>query len=382
MAKNPQHIPSPSYEDIIDNLDYGVVCVDTSLVVTVFNHSAEKMVGVSRSQAIGHETTEVFKNDPWFTDLLKRTLTDGKIFSDCEGMLKRRLPPPQPVGVTTSRVFTPEGDLSGAVALVKDITGIKALEEKSERKERLAYIGAIATNLAHEVKNPLSGIKGSAQLLERRLDDDSLKEFTGIIVKESDRLDSIVRDMLDFARPRTIKKQEVNIHKVLDDVLGLISIEGGEAKEETGGTPVKMLKEYDPSLPPVIGDEDRLKQVFLNLIKNAREALTGAAGEVRVSTRMVTDFHISHEGSGSAKFVSIDVTDSGCGIPRENLEKIFTPFFTTKSGGSGLGMAISYRIIKEHEGYLKVDSEPKRGTRVSVYLPIAGKENQMDKRLG
>jgi two-component system nitrogen regulation sensor histidine kinase GlnL len=159
-----------------------------------------------------------------------------------------------------------------------------------------------------------------------------------------------------------MKKRRLNIHKVLDEVVLLLT------KGHKGPT---FVKEYDPSLPPVLGDEDKLTQVLLNLIKNAREAIGEKEGEVRVITRMVTDFHLVDEGSKEAKLAAVEIRDTGCGIPQENLEKVFTPFFTTKPGGSGLGMAISYRIIKEHGGFLTIDSKPGGGTRVDVYLPTA-----------
>jgi two-component system nitrogen regulation sensor histidine kinase GlnL len=353
---------TPPYENIIENLSEGVICVDTSLVVIVFNQSAERMTGLSRAQALFRPLGEVLKRDVWLVEILENTVREQKLFSEYEERLHRRLFEPLPVGVTTNQVFDPEGNLTGAVALIKDLSGIKSLETESSRKERLAYMGTFATNLAHEVKNPLGGIRGAAQLLSKKVKGEGLGEYTDVIIRAVDRLNLIVKEMLDFATPGKVKKRGLNIHKVLDEVVLLLS-EGHKGP--------KLVKEYDPSLPQILGDEDKLTQVFLNFVKNAREAIGENEGEVRVVTRMVTDFHLVDEGSKEAKLAAVEIRDTGCGIPPENLEKVFTPFFTTKPGGSGLGMAISYRIIKEHGGFLKIDSKPDEGTRVGVYLPTA-----------
>ncbi len=351
----------PSYENIIENLNEGVIAVIPSLEVTVFNQAAERMVEFSRAQALGRNLAEVFAMDRWLVEMMRMTIEGGKLFSDYEETLHRRISPPMPVAVSTTQVFDPEGNLTGAAVLMKDLTGIRSLESETLRKERLAYIGSFAANIAHEIKNPLGGIKGSAQLLAKKLKDGSLREYTDVIIKEADRLNRIVREMLDFTKTKKLRKKNLNIYKVLDAVISLV-------EREEGGPAV--VRRYDPSLPAVTGDEGKLTQVFLNLVKNAVEAVGGRDGEVSVSTRMVTEFHIVAEGSKEAKFAEIEISDTGCGIPQENLEKIFTPFFTTKPGGSGLGMAISYRIIKEHGGFLKIESSPGKGTRVMVYLPV------------
>jgi len=181
------------------------------------------------------------------------------------------------------------------------------------------------------------------------------------LAKEADRLNLILNDMLDFARPARLDRKPLNIHKVLDSVV-LLLMEGLPAEA--------FVKAYDPSIPDVLGDENQLTQVFLNLVKNAREAL-GKDGEIRLTTRIITEFHLVEDGSASGKMVSVEVKDNGCGIKEEDLEKIFTPFFTTKPKGSGLGMAITLKLIKEHNGLLKIDSTPGEGTAVTVFLPVA-----------
>ncbi|MBI5560167.1 MAG: PAS domain-containing protein [Deltaproteobacteria bacterium] len=348
------------YENIIENLNVGVVCAAASMDISVFNQAMERMTEFSRGHAVGKNIREVFTRDGWLVDAFEKTFGEGKVFSDYEGLLHRRLSPPLPVGVSTMHVIDPEGNSTGVISLVKDLSGIKSLESESLRKERLAYIGTFAANLAHEVRNPLGGIRGAAQLLSRKLKDEGLKEYTGVIIKEADRLNSTVKEMLDFTKPAKLRKRNLNIHKILDAVILLL-------KEEEGPP---IIKAYDPSLPPVVGDENGLTQVFLNLIKNGREAVGEKEGEVRVVTRMITEFHMVERGSKEAKFAEIEVADTGCGISKDDTERVFTPFFTTKRGGSGLGLPISYRIIQEHGGFLRIDSTPGKGTKVGVYLPV------------
>ncbi|MBI2412999.1 MAG: PAS domain-containing protein [Deltaproteobacteria bacterium] len=350
-----------SYEDILENLSEGLIAVDIDGRVSVFNQSAEKMAGVSRSLVIGKQLKDAFRRDERLVEMLTKTLREGRLFAEYEEKLHRRLGGTLPVGITTSQVFDADGNVTGASALIKDLSGIKSLEAGSLRKERLAYIGTFAANLAHEIRNPLSGIRGAAQLLAKKVKDESLADYMRVIMKEADRLNLILNDMLDFARPARLDRKPLNIHKVLDSVALLL---------KDGMPPDAFVRAYDPSIPDVLGDENQLTQVFLNLVKNAKEAL-GKKGEIRLTTRIITEFHLIEDGSASGKMVSVEVRDNGCGIKEEDLEKIFTPFFTTKPKGSGLGMAITLKIIKEHNGLLKIDSTPGEGTTVTVCLPIA-----------
>ncbi len=350
-----------SHEDILENLSEGVIAIDTRSVITVFNQSAEKMTELSRSSVLGRPMKEVFRHDARLVEMLEKTLDEGRLFAEYEERLHRRFSGALPIGITTSQIFDSNGALTGATALIKDLSGIKSLEAASLRKERLAYIGQFAANLAHEIKNPLSGLRGAAQLLKRRIRDETLGEYTDVLIKEADRLDGIVNDMLDFSRPARLRIKELNIHKVLDSVILLLK----------DGFPDAFVKGYDPSLPPISGDEGQLTQVFLNLMKNAGEAL-GPEGQIKITTRILTEFHIVEEGFPAGKTVSIEIQDNGCGIKKDDLERIFTPFFTTKPKGSGLGMAISLKIIKEHGGHLKIDSTLGKGTAITVYLPLKG----------
>lgn len=385
---------SASYEDLIEGLSEGIIAVDTSMRVTVFNQSAEKISELSRTLILGRPVNDFFNRDARLIEMLEKTLSEGKLFAEYEEKLHRRFSGPVPVGITTSQIFDAGGVPSGAVAVIKDLSGIKSLEAGTLRNERLAYIGTFAANLAHEIKNPLSGIRGAAQLLMKKIKDDTLSDYTAIIIREADHLNRIVNEMLDFARPARLVKKEFNIHQALDAVVFLAE----EGRTPPGSrTPDTLRRDYDPSLPPVFGDEGQLKQVFLNLIKNAMEAV-GKDGQIQIVTRIITDFHLieasprmskAGEGQPGSKvggkpalacpkrgMAAVEIRDNGSGISRDDMDRIFTPFFTTKPKGSGLGLALSLKIIKEHGGHLKIDSTPGAGTTVIVYVPIAEKETQ------
>lgn len=353
-------------ENIIEYLGEGVIGIDAGRLITVYNQAAERISGLSRVLTIGRPLKDIFSKDTWLTDMLEKTLNEGKVFIEHENIISQRMGGMAPVRVTTSTVLDPNGAIIGAVALLRDLSGIKSIKEESVRKDRLAFLGTFAAGIAHEVKNPLGGIRGAAQLLSRKVRETGLTEYTDIIIREVDRLNNILEEVLDFANPRRIKPLPINIHEVLDTVILL-------GNTMTEGKAAHLIKSYDPSLPQVLGDKEHLIQVFLNLIKNSIEAVD-KNGEIILNTRMLTDFHLVEEGYRAAKMASVEIKDNGCGISKENMEKIFTPFFTTKAKGSGLGLALSFRIIKEHGGFFKIDSNPGKGTAISIFLPIAEKQ--------
>jgi two-component system nitrogen regulation sensor histidine kinase GlnL len=225
-------------------------------------------------------------------------------------------------------------------------------------------MGTLAAGLAHEIKNPLGGIKGAAQLLRRAArSDPSVAEYTDIMIREVDRVNDLIEQLLDLSRPAGLNLAPVNIHEILDQVLWL---EGQTA----AGTQIQLRKRFDPSLPPVRADRAQLTQVFLNLVKNAFQAM-GQSGTLIVTTRLQTDFRVRDQGGPATRFIWVDIADEGAGIREADLPQIFSPFFTTKTNGTGLGLAICYRIIKEHGGTIRVESAENRGSTFRVSLMVA-----------
>jgi two-component system nitrogen regulation sensor histidine kinase GlnL len=234
------------------------------------------------------------------------------------------------------------------------------------------HLGVVASGLAHEIKNPLAGIRGAAQLLQGRVrQDSSAVEYTTVMIREIDRLSGLLEQLLKLSAPPPLEARRVNVHKILTEVLLL--------ERETLSPHQRIHTRFDPSLPEVLGDEAQLAQVFRNLIKNALQALVGRrGGELTITTRMATNFHLlrsetQHANGASRKgrVLAIDFADNGSGITPEHLSRLFTPFFTTKTKGTGLGLAVSQKIVAQHGGTIRAESDPGQGTVFHVYLPVA-----------
>jgi len=263
--------------------------------------------------------------------------------------------------VETFPLIDAEGELLGVTVLFRDRAGLVRFEEQEKRAERLHYLNLISSGLAHEIKNPLSGIKGASQILCQELKGKTeLKELAEIVKKEVTRVDALLTDLLHFTKPRTLEKKWINVNQILNDVFLL--------QKTVSLDRIQYVQEFDPSLPKVQADGAALSQVFLNLIKNARQAIL-KKGKIMVRSRMVTDFGLRTKDK-KRQVIAIDVEDTGQGIDGEALASIFVPFFTTKAEGTGLGLALCQQIVDEHEGNLQVKSEKGKGTLFSVYLPI------------
>jgi two-component system nitrogen regulation sensor histidine kinase GlnL len=319
------------------------------------------MAGISLAQISGKPRafSELF---PHATDLHQRiqtTLGTGHSFTIREDELVNRMGEPWVVEIHIQPMHDMKGILSGAILVLRDLSSFKKMEEEILHNDRLAIMGTIASGLAHEIKNPLWGIKGAAQMLTRELKKNDLTEYLEIIIKESDRVNELISELLTFASPQKIRLASVNVNKLLDEVVRL--------EQQAEGPQIVFHRHYDPSLPNVKGDENQLKQAFLNFIKNGREAIS-KKGTISVTTRMVTEYQLKTEKGRAARMVAVDIEDSGCGMDEETLAHLFAPFYTTKKKGTGLGLAISHRIISEHQGFIQVDSTPKKGSTVRIFL--------------
>jgi two-component system nitrogen regulation sensor histidine kinase GlnL len=231
----------------------------------------------------------------------------------------------------------------------------------SER-ERLDDFGRIAAGIAHEVKNPLGGIRGAAEILASRASDAKTLDAAELIVREVSRIAALVDDLMVFARSEDLEPGELNIHRVLDDVLDLLAM-------DPLASGIEVERAFDPSLPEIQGDADRLTQVFHNLVRNALQAMEGR-GQLTITTRMAPRSRLSAPDGRPLPTLLVEIADDGPGIPAEVLGQLATPFFTTRAGGTGLGLAVSRHWVNRHDGALHIDSTPGRGTRVRVTLPM------------
>ena len=353
-----------SWEQILANLDDGVIALDVEQKIIFFNEASEVLTDISSGAAVGQALEQIFKREPWLIELVKTTYPPRQKRARGEGDFVNRWGRKTPVGITVSPLQDRHGRFVGTILLLRDIKRRKELEEDLKRADRLALMGTLAAGLAHEIRNPLGGIKGAAQFLRRSADGDpSLRDFTGIMIREVDRVNQLIEQLLDLSRPAQLTLGPVNIHEILEDVL-LLEV------QTVGAGEIHVKKWFDPSLPPIRGDRAQLTQVFLNLVKNAFQAMEGG-GALTVTTRLETDYHVREHGTAPNRFIWVDLADEGCGIREENLAHIFSPFFTTKNNGTGLGLATCYRIIKEHGGTIRVESIEGRGSIFRVSLVVA-----------
>ncbi len=230
--------------------------------------------------------------------------------------------------------------------------------------ERHLDFEALAAGLAHEIKNPLAGLQGSAELLAREADG-AAREYALVIAREARRVDGLVRELLDLARPATLQAAPVNVHTVLRDVMLI-------AKGLPGGDRVLFTQHFDPSLPPVLGDSEKLTQVTLNLLRNAVEAARETPGAEVILETGVAPVRLRQAGGGrSVTLARVAVIDNGPGIPASMLSRLFTPFATSKAQGTGLGLAVSRRIVEAHGGRIEVRNRPGGGAEATLFLPLA-----------
>jgi two-component system nitrogen regulation sensor histidine kinase GlnL len=353
-------------EDVLVSLGDPVILTDADDRITLFNQAAEELTGVSSGQVVGQAFADVFANTPMVAALVERARTSGQSQSCGEETLciaRRRVP----VRVSCSPIWGPNDDVQGAALVIQDLSYQKKLEDEARRSETLARLGGLVAGLAHEVKNPLGGIKGAAQLLAKRYTDQpDVSEYTGVMIREIDRLSRLVEQLLTLGAPPAPDWRPLNVHKVLHEVLVLF-------ESELRAKDIGVRLQIDPSLPEARGDEAQLTHVFLNLVKNAIDAMP-ARGTLTITTRMETDFHIlrtAFAGGAAGKFLRVEVADTGPGFPEASLSRVFEPFFTTKARGSGLGLAICERIVAAHGGDIRAANQRSGGGVVTVTLPLA-----------
>jgi two-component system nitrogen regulation sensor histidine kinase GlnL len=353
---------TPKWEEIFASLGDGLVILDTGERLIGINPAAERLTGFSAESVLGHPLEEAFSENSEVLKMLAPSFREGRTTTLREVPWHGKREEKAIVDLSATPHLDEEGELAGWILVFRDITPIKNLEEEVRKGDRLAMMGTIAAGLAHEIKNPLGGIKGAAQLLAREKLSPASAECLGIIVKEVERVDRIVSQLLTFSRPKSLSVGPVNLNELLDSIVRL-------QREPLERRKIRLVREFDPSLPPVLGDGDQLYQVFLNFIKNAMEAIPDGGGEIRIKSRLMTNFKIKEgEGRKPVPMVLAEIRDNGAGISKEDLGKIFTPFFTTKEKGTGLGLAIAQRVVSEHGGIIRVQSDKEHGTCMQIYL--------------
>jgi PAS domain S-box-containing protein len=350
---------------LLASLPDAVIGVRPNLEVFLWNAAAEVLVGRSATRAIGRGVADVFPAEARLVRHLAETLRTGEGRAESESELELPGGRILPVSLQTAPIHGGQGDLRGALAVLRDLSRLKALEAEVRRGERLAALGQMALALAHEIRNPLGAIRGVGQLLGGELGAGPYREHLEVMLGEIDRVNRVMEALLDLGRPMRFAFAPVNLHELLERVCLL-------AEPAARAQTVQLVRRYDPSLPPLWADTDRLTQVFQNLVQNGVEAMPGG-GRLTLTTRLSLDpvYAKVDVGGGPRPLVEVLVGDEGEGIPDELRDRVFDPFVTTKPRGLGLGLAIAHRIVEEHRGAVRVQSTPGKGTTFSVYLPTA-----------
>ena len=346
---------------VLDAVLAGVVVLDAEGRVELINTVACRFLESSEESARGLPVERLLGAGHAVARLARRVLGSGGSAVENACRVERRLEPNLTVDVAASPLFDAAGRVDGAAVVLRDSTIRQSLQGMIAERETQEAFGRIAAGVAHEVKNPLGGIRGAAEILASRASDAKTLDAAELIVREVDRIAALVDDLMVFTHGE-LRTGLVNVHRVIDDVLALVA-------HDPLASRTKIHREFDPSIPEIEADADRLSQVFLNLVRNALQAMEGG-GSLSVATRMTLEHRLRGPGGEQIPTIAVEVRDSGPGMPEDVLAKLATPFFTTRPKGTGLGLAVSKHWVARHGGSLQVESAPGAGTRVRVVLPL------------
>ncbi len=340
---------------VVTNMPLGLLTGDPAGKVAVVNDTALELLGMRRKDALGAPLTQLPGLD--WRGMINELAGKEKIL-ERDATLRAPGARPASVSLSAAAMRNDDGVFLGNLFILRDTTEIKRLQAEARRNERLAGLGKLASGVAHEIRNPLSTIKGVATYLAKRTQPGGREEeAANTMVAEVDRLNRVVSELLDFARPAAITLVEINPRGVVDRALRL-------AEADIKAKQIVVSIDEDPGFPMVRISPERLTQALLNLFLNAVQAME-PGGQLRVAIRRQPE----------AGTFSLTVGDSGKGIAEAEQALIFTPYFTTKPSGTGLGLAIVHQIVEAHGGSIRVDSAPGAGAEFTVTLPLQGKEN-------
>ena len=355
--------PDDFYRDLVWSLRNGVLAVTVDGRIAVMNDVAYRILGLPpRRSDIGRPFTGVLQTQPEVARIIAGAFEMSHLPNRAELRLKSSK---KVIGYTISQVQDGRGRVTGATLFFKDLTRVEQLEERERLRDRLAALGEMAAAIAHEVKNPLAGIEVMAGILKRQLPDSKdAQSILGDIIKEAKMANAIVLEVLEFVRPIRLQVERISLLDVITDAIAL-----AEGQAQRGNVEVNLSVPQD--LAAIQGDPHQLRQLFTNLLINAFEAMNGR-GAVRIEAAELPEEEPPTGGDTLAgPMIQVDVIDDGPGVPADVVDKIFSPFFTTKPQGTGLGLAIVRKIVNAHDGRIDMNAPAAGGTQFRVTLPVS-----------
>jgi PAS domain S-box-containing protein len=345
-------------ESIIQSIGSGIIITEMNDTITYINRAGERMLGYSKEELMGkpfsifslrekQSMIPSFLNNPDDLDTRK------------EGWMRKNDHTEFPVGFTINNHLSIRGERIGKIVVFRDLTNVYKIQEEILRMDRLVSLGKLASGIAHELRNPLAGIKTTAQALgEEMSGDDSRREYLHRITKEIDRLNDLLKTFFSFAKPQNLNLVHCHIEDIINEIIPFLI-------KEIADKGIRFIEIFHPQLPKIKVDKTQMHQVFLNLFLNAIQSMPNG-GELKIEANPVVSSYL--EGF-KENFIKVVISDTGRGIPPHIVHKIFDPFFTTKFKGIGLGLSITYQIIKKHGGTIKVESQWEKGTSFVINLP-------------
>lgn len=353
-------VEAAHYKQILDNLLTATIVLDENLRISCVNTSAEILLSVSNDQVLGKDASHCFADIDGTPDSFREALHDNRQFT----MRRARWRLHNNTEITVDYSVTPNPDLGMIIIEAQSLDRLLRISREEAMLSTQETSRNLVRSMAHEIKNPLGGIRGAAQLLARELTSNNLHDFedyTRIIIDETDRLRNLVDRML--GPHRQANRQPTNVHEVLEHVMAVL-------RAETSNQ-LHIKRDYDPSIPDIPGDKELLIQAILNIARNAVQVLQESGqekeGHILFRTRIQRRFTIGRKQHPLVARLSI--IDNGPGIPPELIEDIFFPMITGRAEGTGLGLAIAQNLISQHDGIIEVNSEPGM-TEFSIYLPL------------
>ena len=345
-------------ESVIQSIGSGIIITEMNDTITYINRAGERMLGYSKKELI-EKPFSIFDLKEKQTMVPSFLNNPDDLDTRREGWMRKKDGSEFPIGFTINNHLSIRGERIGKIVVFRDLTNVYKIQEEILRMDRLVSLGKLASGIAHELRNPLAGIKTTAQALgEEMSGEDPRREYLHRITKEIDRLNDLLKTFFSFAKPQDLNLAHCHIKDIINEIIPFLI-------KEIADKGIRFTETYHPQLPKIKVDKTQMHQVFLNLFLNAIQALP-QGGELKIEAAPM--------GSGSLEgpkqnFIKVVISDTGRGIPSHIVHRIFDPFFTTKPKGIGLGLSITYQIIKKHGGTIKVESQWEKGTSFVINLP-------------